>query len=91
MAQGAAAMTALGSLAVAIVAVGVILSSGAEVQSDILADQTAGSYAANITTQALENTEKVSDKTALVTTVAVAVLVIALIVGGFAAIGFMRG
>ena len=87
---GSNAIMTLGSIAIAIVAVGVILSSGAEVQADIQGDQVVGSMAYNITATGLENTQKVSDKSSLVVTISIAVLIIAIIVSGFGVAGMMQ-
>lgn len=79
-------MVTLGALALITIAVTLIMSFGADVQQDIQDDQTVNSSAYNISRTGLQNTAKISDKTGIVITVAIAAVILTILVGAFAGI-----
>lgn len=80
-------MVSLGQLpmlAVLLVIIGVVLTVGALIEQDIYDDQTAGSYAANISADSLEGLDNMGERQGTLGTVLIAAAIISVIVGIFA-------
>lgn len=75
------------SIAMIFVVLGIALAYAAgvqaDVQTDIVADHGAGSVAANVSAQSLENTSTLSDKSGTLITVSVAGIIMLILVGAF--------
>ena len=87
--QMSGAVWGLVGVAVAFIVVALVLAFGSMILSDTQADMTTNSQAYNTTGQGLTATGKLSAKLPLIATVIVAVIIIGLLIAGFA--GFMGG
>lgn len=71
-------------LAILLVIFSVVLTVGAVINQDIHDDQTAGSYAANISSEGLEGLEAMGNRQDTLGTVLIAAAIISVIMGVFA-------
>lgn len=88
--MGQLGLGSLLGLGLLFVVLGIALSYGALVQTEVQEEFTANSLAYNITQDSLEGVENVSSKQPILATIAVAVIIIGLIIAGFAGYGMMR-
>lgn len=74
----------IGGVALALVVAGILIAFGLQILGDVKGDMTASSAEANATQEAIDGVSNLAEKLPLIATIVVAVLIIALLVGGFA-------
>lgn len=74
----------IGAVALGLVVAGILVAFGLQILGDVKGDMTANSAEANATQDAIDGVGNLASKIPLIATIVVAVLIIGLLVGGFA-------